>query len=117
MKNQVIRIRNGWGNAGGNPPKESWNMILEHLSNGEAISVWNGLLHEAPKTWKEGPCSLQVKAGKKRKLVTGKLMMESIGCWDDGYTYHYVFIPNRPRELRKTSVSQLINVLPSETMT
>lgn len=85
----------------GSPIGESgWAHIINHIARGETFSLWSGYFYERP-NWREGVVSLRVKVGKKRKLVRGRLWLDSNGHDAEDELYSFEFKPIKPRILTR----------------
>jgi len=91
MSNRAIVKPKSWGILN----KETWANIRAALISDGYVSIWYGLYHEIPKTWAEGKVSLFLKVGKKRKLIPGRLSLESSGFDDNGDWYNLIFTCNK----------------------
>jgi hypothetical protein len=88
---QIISM-NSWGQM--NPSK--WEVIREKIANGETFEVQRDTFENIKAI--DGKASLKIKVGKKRKLVTGKIKLESIGMSLNGeQNVAAMFTPNNPR--------------------
>ena len=83
-----------WGSDSATP-----DCVIDLISQGKSFDIWCGYHKDIP--WADGKCSLRVKVGKKRKLVSERIETHRNGWDDSGDYYALEFTPSHARKLRK----------------
>lgn len=100
----IVRVVNGWGSL----TRSAIDRILDLLEQGEEVSIWNGYHFEMPKNWVDGPCSLKLRVGKRKRLIKGRITTLSDGWDDGGDNYNIVFRPNQPKVFKNRVISKVM---------
>lgn len=88
-KNLIVTLRNSMSDCVGD--------LLASIALGRSFGIQNGHHGSQPKSWREGPASLKLSVGKRKRLIRGTLSVEYEGRGsDDRESYSWIFTP-KPR--------------------